>query len=185
MVLLDDPLAAVDMHTARHLFEHCLSPNAPLIKGRTVILVTHHVTLCLPATAYLLELDRGRVLRQGSVEELRKKGQLVHVIEAEDVSQKMQKMQKEKEEIPKKIIVNDADRGEQPLSVEAIEVISPMLGEDADADAGKLVDAEARAEGRVSFRTYLLYVKSAGWFSWALTFLLLVGHSVPTLPNGR
>lgn len=173
MVLLDDPLAAVDMHTARHLFEHCLSPDAPLIKGRTVILVTHHVSLCLPATAYLLELDRGRVLRQGSVEELRKKGQLAHVIEAEDVSQAIQK---EGEEQTEKIIGNVADGEDRPPLNSTAETATSVTAEDTnmDADAGKLVDAEARAEGRVSFRTYLLYVKSAGWFSWALTFLLLV-----------
>lgn len=173
---MDDPLAAVDMHTARHLFEHCLSPDAPLIKGRTIILVTHHVSLCLPATAYLLELDRGRVLRQGSVEELRKKGQLAHVIEAEDVSQETQK----EEEPTENIVGNDADGGDRPSPISAAEAVIPVTGEDTgvDTDAGKLVDAEARAEGRVSFRTYLLYVKSAGWFSWALTFLLLVCLSV-------
>jgi len=34
-VLLDDPLAAVDSHTAKHLVDKCL--NGPLLKGRTVV----------------------------------------------------------------------------------------------------------------------------------------------------
>lgn len=35
IVLLDDVLAAVDVGTARHLFENCL--QGPLLKGRTVV----------------------------------------------------------------------------------------------------------------------------------------------------
>ena len=34
-VLLDDPLAAVDSHTAKHLKDKCL--DGPLLKGRTVV----------------------------------------------------------------------------------------------------------------------------------------------------
>jgi ABC-type nitrate/sulfonate/bicarbonate transport system ATPase subunit len=41
IVLLDDVLSAVDAHTASHLFERCL--RGPLMNGRTVVLVSHHV----------------------------------------------------------------------------------------------------------------------------------------------
>jgi ABC-type Mn2+/Zn2+ transport system ATPase subunit len=36
-ILLDDPLAAVDSHTAKHLTDKCL--NGPILKGRTVVRV--------------------------------------------------------------------------------------------------------------------------------------------------
>jgi ABC-type bacteriocin/lantibiotic exporter with double-glycine peptidase domain len=39
VVLLDDPLAAVDVPTARHLMDNVLGG---VLKGRTVILVTHN-----------------------------------------------------------------------------------------------------------------------------------------------
>lgn len=157
-------LAAVDMHTARHLFEHCLAPNAELIRGRTILLVTHHVSLCLPATGYLVELENGRVVRQGSVEELRHQGHLAHVIERDDVSGKHTPEDEETKTengnaIGGTVSLSDANRPVQP-------------------DVGKLVDAESRAEGRVSYRTYLLYVKAAGWLSWILTFLLLVSSAL-------
>lgn len=34
-VLLDDPLAAVDSHTAKHLVDKCL--NGPILAGRTIV----------------------------------------------------------------------------------------------------------------------------------------------------
>ena len=149
------------MHTARQLFEHCLSPNAELARGRTILLVTHHVSLCLPATGYLVELDNGRVVRQGTVEELRSQGHLAHVIEHEDVSRNS--------------APGDRDTEAEIGGTLALSGAKPLT----QPDAGKLVDAEARAEGRVSYRTYLLYVKAAGWLSWTLTFLLLVSSAVP------
>lgn len=68
-VLLDDVLSAggphpsplrprliygslVDAHTAHHLFEKCIKGN--LMRGRTVILVSHHVQLCAPDAKYIV-----------------------------------------------------------------------------------------------------------------------------------
>lgn len=163
-------LAAVDMHTARHLFDHCLSPSSELIRGRTVILVTHHVSLCLPATAYLVELDKGRVIRRGSIEDLRKQGYLGLVLQEENIHSASAAASTSSTSLgtaTEDTVTNDADDGDEA----AFQGTARL---DLSPDAGKLVDAEARAEGRVSYRTYLLYIKSAGWFSWVLTFLLLV-----------
>lgn len=43
VLLLDDVLAALDVHTANWVVEKCL--KGKLLRGRTVILVTHHVAL--------------------------------------------------------------------------------------------------------------------------------------------
>ncbi|KAJ6610650.1 hypothetical protein B0H10DRAFT_2224811 [Mycena sp. CBHHK59/15] len=59
-VLLDDPLSAVDSHTARFLFDKLL--KGPLMAHRTVILVTHHVDLVLSGAHYLVRMLDGRVL---------------------------------------------------------------------------------------------------------------------------
>ncbi|KAG8730641.1 hypothetical protein FRC11_006220, partial [Ceratobasidium sp. 423] len=39
-VILDDVLSAVDTHTAEHIVQRCL--RGPLLRNRTVVLVTHH-----------------------------------------------------------------------------------------------------------------------------------------------
>ncbi|XP_024398184.1 uncharacterized protein [Physcomitrium patens] len=56
LLLLDDPLAAVDVPTAKHLMDHVL---CGILKGRTVILVTHNKTsLSCCDKIYLLEHER-------------------------------------------------------------------------------------------------------------------------------
>ena len=56
MYLLDDPLSAVDVHVAKHLFQHVIGPTgllaqkvghdhrqvATLLKGRSMIGTHHH-----------------------------------------------------------------------------------------------------------------------------------------------
>ncbi|KAA8650968.1 uncharacterized protein ATNIH1004_003659 [Aspergillus tanneri] len=58
ILLLDDIFSAVDVHTAQHLFDHALTGE--LAKGRTRILVTHHVGLCIAKADYMIRLDNGR-----------------------------------------------------------------------------------------------------------------------------
>ncbi|GAA6039699.1 hypothetical protein JCM8097_001359 [Rhodosporidiobolus ruineniae] len=67
LLLLDDVLSAVDAHTATHIYKECL--KGPLLAGRTVILVSHHVQLTAPGAKLVVELDNGRVKFAGSSED--------------------------------------------------------------------------------------------------------------------
>ncbi|KAM0954045.1 putative ABC-type xenobiotic transporter [Dioscorea sansibarensis] len=70
MYLLDDPLSAVDSHTASYLFEKCI--NGALEK-KTVILVTHQIDF-LTETNKILVMKDGKISQSGSYEELLKSG---------------------------------------------------------------------------------------------------------------
>jgi ABC-type bacteriocin/lantibiotic exporter with double-glycine peptidase domain len=59
IVLLDDPLSAVDAPTARHLLLNCIL--GPLMNGRTVILVSHAVGLVLPRADYVVVVKNGSI----------------------------------------------------------------------------------------------------------------------------
>lgn len=59
VVLLDDPLSAVDSHTAVWLLRHCF--QSPLVKDRIIILVTHHLDLVGPAASQILQLESGKL----------------------------------------------------------------------------------------------------------------------------
>lgn len=56
-LLLDDFFSAVDVHTRTHLHRHALMGE--IARGRTRILVTHHVDLCLSSAEYLVSLGNG------------------------------------------------------------------------------------------------------------------------------
>ena len=73
-VLLDDCLSAVDSHTAKHIFEHCIM--GPLMLGRTCILVTHNIALCVPPSHYVVALLNGKIAAQGSPDEVLASGSL-------------------------------------------------------------------------------------------------------------
>jgi ABC-type protease/lipase transport system fused ATPase/permease subunit len=93
ILLMDDVLSALDAHTSKWIVEkwdnvwafhsnqfltrlspprRCLSSD--LIKGRTVILATHHISLVAPIASFILRLGRdGRAESQGPVNEVLKK----------------------------------------------------------------------------------------------------------------
>ncbi|KAM0756114.1 P-loop containing nucleoside triphosphate hydrolase protein [Meredithblackwellia eburnea MCA 4105] len=60
-ILLDDVFSAVDSHTARHLTQ---TLQGPLLRGRTCVLVTHHVKLVAPLASFQIHLEHGRVISQ-------------------------------------------------------------------------------------------------------------------------
>ncbi|KAG8898883.1 hypothetical protein FRC01_010733, partial [Tulasnella sp. 417] len=161
VVLLDDPLAAVDMHTANHLVKKCFS--GPLMKDRTILLVTHHVSLCLPAAAYIVELHNGSIYRQGSVKELEERGQLEDVIATEDHPEAPESEPEED--------VNEADQ------------IAPDEDHTKAKAVGKLIEDEHRAEGNVTLKTYLTYLRAVGWVPWTLTCLLILTMRGVTVGN--
>ncbi|TYJ52875.1 hypothetical protein B9479_006510 [Cryptococcus floricola] len=62
--LLDDPLAAVDSHVGRHIFDKVIGPNG-LLAGKARILCTNAVTF-LPQADSLIMLRKGIVLERGT-----------------------------------------------------------------------------------------------------------------------
>ncbi|ODO07994.1 hypothetical protein I350_03577 [Cryptococcus amylolentus CBS 6273] len=71
VVLLDDPLSAVDAHVSEHLVQHCILGT---LADRTRLLVTHSLEV-LPYADMVLVMNQGedgsgRIFQQGSYEEL-------------------------------------------------------------------------------------------------------------------
>ena len=62
VILMDDPLSAVDPHVAQHLVAECI---AVALAGRTRVLVTHQVQF-LPYADYVVCLEHGEVIFQGT-----------------------------------------------------------------------------------------------------------------------
>ncbi|KAK7041873.1 hypothetical protein VNI00_008830 [Paramarasmius palmivorus] len=63
VVLLDDVLAALDVHTAKWIVDQCFSGD--LLTGRTVILVTHNTTLVKSLAQYIVTVKDGTAVGSG------------------------------------------------------------------------------------------------------------------------
>ncbi|KAF7727930.1 hypothetical protein EC973_006818 [Apophysomyces ossiformis] len=151
-VLLDDCLSAVDAHTAKHIYEHCLSGD--LLKGRTVILVTHHVRLCLPSAKFLVKLENGNVVEHGSVETLRQAKKINQIIGTDTEADNV-----EEEEI------EEAEEEETEPYNEEFELA------DDQADTKKLVEDEKSEKGSVKFQVYKTYLAACGGlFFWGALY---------------
>ncbi|KAH7105339.1 P-loop containing nucleoside triphosphate hydrolase protein [Auriculariales sp. MPI-PUGE-AT-0066] len=63
-VVLDDVLSAVDTHTASIIIQRCFL--GPLMKDRTLVLVTHHVESVINHCAYVVRMSNGTIDLQGT-----------------------------------------------------------------------------------------------------------------------
>ncbi|WVR08508.1 hypothetical protein IAU60_005563 [Kwoniella sp. DSM 27419] len=160
-VLLDDPLAAVDSHTAKHLTDKCL--NGPILEGRTVVLVSHHVELLLPSADYLIRILDGRIDAQGTPDELRAAGELEGLVALEEA---------------------EATKTETITQEEAVEDEIEVVEEKKAKKKGpgkKLIQDEERAIGNVKWATYKLYIVAATYPTWFWTLLVLILGQVFTI----
>lgn len=160
-VILDDCLSAVDAHTAKHLFEHCL--NGPLMKERTVILVTHHVSLCLGSAAYVVALKDGQVVQAGTPKELLASNALGEEVVFASEEQKEAQEQ-------------EAAEGPIPTVPKTV-----TLKKNQDSNGGKLVQEEERAEGGVSWSVYKTYIEASGGYVFWISVLVLFGAAQATI----
>ena len=80
MILLDDPLSAVDSHVGKHIFEQVIGSKG-LLAGKTRVLVTHGIRSafvsihfpwahhCLTLLSFLKHTDRIVVMSEGRISE--------------------------------------------------------------------------------------------------------------------
>lgn len=66
IILMDDPLSAVDAHVGEELFSHLITRS---LKGKTRVLVTHQLHV-LPRVDYVVVMDQGTITEQGTYKDL-------------------------------------------------------------------------------------------------------------------
>ncbi|KAI0758154.1 multidrug resistance-associated ABC transporter [Fomes fomentarius] len=147
ILLLDDVLAALDVHTARWIVDKCFKGD--LLRGRTVILVTHNVAMASPIADFVISLGMdGRVQSQGSLSKILAKDDKL----AEELAEAREEIKKAENE------------------VDYVEPDDENAPKKAD---GKLVVAEEISEGHVSWTALKLYLSSMGG-GYAFLFWLAV-----------
>jgi ABC-type multidrug transport system fused ATPase/permease subunit len=177
ILIMDDIFSAVDAHVGRHIFENALIGD--ICKGRTRILVTHHVGLCRHAAKYEVQLGDGGVVYAGNIEDLDKIGALKtpeddRTIATEDVAE---------DTLDK--IERQISRASRKLSRSSTR---PTLGTDSPEpepvkqDAKVFVGEEERETGRVNLAMYKEYMAACGgWFFWGTLIALFIGFEALVL----
>lgn len=177
-VILDDCLSAVDSETAKHLFECCIL--GPLMNGRTCILVTHNIALCVPRSQFVVVLANGKVIAQGPPDQIMSSGAL-----GEDI-------------VPSKPPSDSGVRtpSPEPSALDFLEVPQDINGRAPEAsgpvelkpnisvghDEIVTVLTENKAEGGVKKDVIRLYLTAMGpWYFWVIVFLIFAGQQLGSI----
>ncbi|KAH7382010.1 P-loop containing nucleoside triphosphate hydrolase protein [Cadophora sp. MPI-SDFR-AT-0126] len=160
ILIMDDVFSALDAHVGKHIYENAVMGE--LAEGRTRILATHHVSLCLPRAKYAVRLSaRGVLEHAGLLEDLRQTGELNEILEADDVAETTEI---EEDEVLRMVKTNGST---------AIPSEDAALA--AKAPPKKLHEEEKRETGRVRTAVYTGYLgASGGWPLWTTIIILFI-----------
>lgn len=165
ILLLDDPLSAVDAHVGEHMFSKAIAGD--ITTGTTRVLVTHHVHF-LPRCDKVIMMNHGRIQHQGTYEELVAQG--VDFTGAVDASKAEASNPEEptKEETSDDTQVDKGDLIDEDKTPGDVKEVEVDLKKEASmrAKGEKLVSTEEREEGSVAGSAYVIYAKAGGLCSW-------------------
>ncbi|ESZ97863.1 hypothetical protein SBOR_1739 [Sclerotinia borealis F-4128] len=152
IVLLDDIFSAVDVHVGQFILNNALVGR--LSAGRTIILATHHLSLCKTHVKSIVELENGIAKQFSSVQELEE--YLGAPVESLD------------------------DTDETLITIEEVlqeDTVLDTSGSNSSAtmktDPLKFVTDEFRKQGNIGSSVYSKWLKSCGGWTIGIIFLLI------------
>ncbi|KAH7366157.1 hypothetical protein KP509_18G065700 [Ceratopteris richardii] len=187
--LLDDIFSAVDAHTGSHLFKECI---LGLLKGKTVLLVTHQVEFLKGADIVLVMRD-GAIVQSGGYEEVLGEGtdfaalvaahnEAMNMVDAEgklqsnsDIGKGIRREHSRRlnSELSQSLSIDR--KSETSKSVDRLPHSDSFSETRMPEASSKLIEEEQKEKGRVSWSIYWLYLTSA--FGWATVAILLLNQS--------
>jgi ATP-binding cassette subfamily C (CFTR/MRP) protein 1 len=135
LVLMDDPLSAVDAHVGRHIFDNAIMG---LLKGKSRILATHQLWV-LNRCDRIIWLEEGKIQAIDSFQNLMKEHAGFQILMETTATEKQEKPEDGKED--------PAEEEKKPKKKK---------------DSAALMQAEERAVKGVPFSIYVDYVRASG-----------------------
>ncbi|CAG8739858.1 46446_t:CDS:10 [Gigaspora margarita] len=187
-IYIDDVFSAVDVHTAWQLMNKCLL--GPIMKGRTRILVTNNIRLCLAGATYLVAVDNGKIVTSSVISELHNSGKLASISDKNgSQSELVNSIELSIEnfvdvsKVTEQLISSSANFDHSTDSSTASDAI--LIENVAQVDDSQqtkkvfkprvLIKEEARPTGVVKFKIYKSYFRANGnilyWFIAAVVFI--------------
>ncbi|KAF9973525.1 hypothetical protein BGZ73_003215 [Actinomortierella ambigua] len=170
IVLLDDPLSAVDAHVGKYLFKHCIKGA---LDGKTRVLVTHQLHV-LPEVDYVVCMKNGEIVEQGTFQQLMDdQGEFAELMKAHggmededtaaadadaDVNTEAGSLT-EKAEEQSKTVGSSGDPEKEELKKDTQE---SKKSDTPKAPVKGLMQTEERSTGSVSGKIYKEYFRATG-----------------------
>lgn len=151
IIVMDDIFSALDADTSHHVYEYGLTGS--LAQGRTRILATHHIGLCMPRTDFCVVLSNGTATCSGSIQQLKQMESfssylsLERIDEGDSASQRSQSMRSDQDTLREAVL------GSRRFSPE-----------------------EQRSTGSVSFRIYRQFFLGSPWI-WLFGILAALSYT--------
>lgn len=182
-VILDDCLSAVDSETARHLFE--CSIMGPLMNGRTCILVTHNIALCVPRSHHVVALLNGKIVAQGPPDEVMASGALGGDIVPSKPASNCGTSTNSLEQSTFDLVGEPAQEANGFSQESSGHAGAPVeLKRSISHGNNETIDrlSERKAEGRVKKDVIKLYLAAMGpWYFWAVVLFIFTGQQVGSI----
>ncbi|KAJ2083672.1 hypothetical protein H4R24_000630 [Coemansia sp. RSA 988] len=179
ILLIDDCLSAVDAHTAKHILHECLLSANGLMCGRTCLLVTHHMSMCLPHCDFVVLMHGGRISFQGTSAEAlaaMKENQIANLDFSmpKDSPIRLPKQQKDNAFLRTDYTPSSDVDGNPDLSYSDLcsrNTSSVSMANDVAHAQGKLVQEEVRGQGLIKLETWKMYFAPCGGWMFVLACL--------------
>ncbi|ERN02230.1 hypothetical protein AMTR_s00045p00218350 [Amborella trichopoda] len=152
---LDDIFSAVDAHTGSQIFMDCVRG---VLKGKTVLMVTHHIDF-LHGADLILVMRHGRIVQSGKYTELLESGtDFKALVSAHSSAMELVESSTPSQghSLSSKTISNPNPRSTENGSMEGFETTQLQKKEGV-----KFIEEEKREKGRVSWSVYKLYLTEA------------------------
>ncbi|CAI5463391.1 unnamed protein product [Closterium sp. Yama58-4] len=178
IVLLDDPLSAVDAHVGAHLFENCVHG---ILQGKTRVFVTNQLNF-VPQADLIAVVDKGTVVEQGTYKELMAQGGMFARLMLESGSHRhtsddaadaaSSSSHSSPSDLAKRSLSRLVSRGRQLGGSKAR--TRSMSRRFSFSAQGTLVDQEQRARGMLKLEVYKKYWLETSWIIPAGVLMLFV-----------
>ncbi|TMW62200.1 hypothetical protein Poli38472_009693 [Pythium oligandrum] len=166
ILILDDPLSAVDPHVAHAIFDECV---VGLAKEKTRLLVLNSHYDLLPHADKILVIQHGRIVGDGTYSEI--------LSQFPDLGSQGQKLKQKEEDVidEHESIEVEKVKGHTAAHAAATADVT-ILNNDAieKNEGGGLVQEEDRVKGRVSGQVYRAYFDETG-YNGILVGAVLIG----------
>uniref|UniRef100_A0A6A7FUX9 ATP-binding cassette transporter sub-family C member 5 n=1 Tax=Hirondellea gigas TaxID=1518452 RepID=A0A6A7FUX9_9CRUS len=168
ILLLDDPLSAVDTMVARHIFQHCITG---CLKGKTVLLVTHALHFLEQCDEVVL-VKNGEIVERGPHSELMSRDGAYAEFLSYDKTGQQQPTAQEEQTVSSNNNEQKPEPEKQPQQQQQQKQQQQKELTSNKDGVGKLISQEKRESGGVKSSVYRYYMQASGGWLAAVVLLL-------------